>query len=95
MEMVHSHDTIIDMNLALQDLCYGSALDDGSSDDSYEPSARIKLQDFKERFCKEPMFIQYFKKEWEPSMGKRSYSLPSTHPHHDSISQFILSQFVH
>jgi hypothetical protein len=95
MKMVHSHNARIDINLALEDLCYGSALDNGSDNDSYEPSARVKLQDFKERFCGGPMFTLYFEKKWEPCMGKRSYSLPSTHPHLDSVSQFILSQFVH
>ncbi len=68
MEMVHIHETRIDMNLALEDLCYGSSLD-GTDEDPYEPSARIKLRDFKERFCEEPLFIQYFQSEWEPCMG--------------------------
>ncbi len=57
MQVVHSHDIIIDMNLALKDLCYGNFLDDGNDEDPYEPCAWIKLQAFKKKFCKKPLFI--------------------------------------
>ena len=71
MECVRDHGTRIAMNKALEDLCYGSNLFiDESVGDSYETCARMKLAVFKDRFCTEPAFVQYFEKEWEPCMGK-------------------------
>lgn len=68
LEIVETHETRVQMNAALEDLCWGSTLTfDGDVD--IGRSAMIKLRIFYHRFHMEEAFIEYFQQEWEPCMG--------------------------
>jgi hypothetical protein len=70
LEVVKTHEKRAAMNAALHDLCFGSTLTNDDGEHYMERCARRKLRAFYDRFCMEVEYIQYFKKEWEPCMGK-------------------------